>query len=103
MKSGIRIVAMRNALVRMRSRYSRLAMSQMLCIDFLSGLDGSVALGYFFDEDLFEGRLHHFEAGDAGGRDCCGEESLGISSIVEANLGMATVVLCGMDGGMVEK
>ena len=40
MKSGMRMVAMRKALVRMRSRYSRFAMSQMLCMNFFSGFSG---------------------------------------------------------------
>ena len=48
---------MRKLLVRTRSRYSRFAMSQTLCIDFASyGV---------FDEDLFECGLHDLEAGDA--------------------------------------
>ncbi len=55
--TGMRIVEMRKALVRTRSRYSRFAMSQTLCIDFAS---------YGLDEDLFQGWLHDFEAGDAG-------------------------------------
>src|SRR5580704_13940865 len=54
---GMRIVEMRKALVRTRSRYSRFAMSQTLCIDFAS---------YGLNENLFQGWFHHFEASDAG-------------------------------------
>src|SRR5579871_5652520 len=55
--SGMRMVERRKARVRTRSRYSRFAMSQTLCIDFAS---------YGLDEDLFQGWFHHFEASDAG-------------------------------------
>ena len=58
---------MRKALVRTRSRYSRFAMSQTLCIDFAS---------YGFDEDLFERGLHDLEAGDARFGDGLGEQRL---------------------------
>src|SRR5271163_2262638 len=92
MRSGIRMVATRNALVRMRSRYSRLAMSQMLCIDVNScRLRGLRRFGYLFDEDLFQRRLHHFEASDAGFDDCRGEERLRVGAFVETDLGVPTV------------
>ena len=63
MRTGMRMVVMRKALVRTRSRYSRFAMSQTLCIDFAS---------YGFDKYLFKRRLHDFEAGDARLRDGVG-------------------------------
>src|ERR1700761_3785280 len=104
MRSGMRMFATRNALVRMRSRYSRLAMSQMLCIDVNScRLRGLRRFGYLFDEDLFQRRLHDFEASNAGFDDCRGEESLCVGAFVETDLGVSTVVLCRMDGGVVEE
>ncbi len=73
----MRTVITMKALVRMRSRYSRFAMSQTLCIGFAS---------YGFDEDLFKGGLHDFEAGDAGAAgDGVGEQGLGV--------GMGTVAV----------
>src|SRR5947209_8448094 len=71
--SGMRRVEMRNALVRTRSRYSRFAMSQTLCID---------AVSYGFDKDLFEGGFHEFEAGDACSRDGLCEKRLCVGAVV---------------------
>ena len=71
--TGMRMVEMRKALVRTRSRYSRFAMSQTLCIDFAS---------YGLNENLFQGWFHHFEASDAGFRDGFGQQGLGVGSIV---------------------
>ena len=110
MSSGMRMVVMRKALVRMRSRYSRLAMSQTLCMGFAPAMarfevDGgrrSQCLDAFatdlFDEDLFEGGLHDLEAGDAGaGADGIGEQRLGVGAwccraSAELDLGVAGVV-----------
>ena len=78
MMSGIMTVVMRKPRVRMRSMYSRRAMSQTLCIEAASV--GLVELGHgefaailagqclldLLDEDLFEGGFHHLEARDAG-------------------------------------
>src|SRR5260370_14571272 len=99
MRSGMRIVMMRKLFARMRSRYSRFATSQMLSIDIFT---------YGFDEDLLEGGLHHFEAGDAsaalnGG----GEERLGVGTgaidAMEFYVGLSAVVLRGFDAGMLEE
>src|SRR5271157_2730007 len=81
MRTGMRIVEMRKALVRTRSRYSRFAMSQTLCIDFASGNSFLGFRCYFFDKDLFERGLHDFEASDAGTGDGCGEEGLAVVAI----------------------
>src|SRR6202034_3653870 len=97
--SGMRTVMRRKLLARMRSRYSRLAMSQILCIDILS---------YGFDEDLLERGLHDFEAGDSratlGGR---GKEWLSVGSravyTAELDLLLTTIVLRAFNAGMREK
>src|SRR5260370_13403643 len=99
MRIGMRMVMMRKLFARMRSRYSRFAMSQMLSIDILS---------YGFDEDLLEGGLHDFEAGDAGAAlDGCGEERLGVGAgavdAMEFYVGLSAVVLRGFDAGMLEE
>src|SRR3982074_857715 len=99
MRSGMRMVMMRKLFARMRSRYSRFATSQTLCIDIFS---------YGFDEDLLEGGLHDFEAGDASAAlDGCGEGRLGVGTgsveAVEFDVGLATVVLRGFDAGMLEE
>src|SRR4030088_3158834 len=99
MSSGIRMVMMRKLFARMRSRYSRFATSQTLCIDIFS---------YGFDEDLLEGGLHDFEAGDAGAAlNGGGEERLSVRAgaveAVEFYVGLSAVVLCGFDAGVVEE
>src|SRR5271163_923675 len=100
MISGIRTVITTKERVRMRSRYSRFAMSQTLCIGFAS---------YGFDEDLFEGWLHDLEARDAGAAgDGLGQQRLrvGMGTVavagVELDLGVAGVVLVALDRGVVE-
>src|SRR3981189_202314 len=98
MRSGMRMVMMRKLFARMRSRYSRFATSQTLCIDIFS---------YGFDEDLLEGGLHDFEAGDAStALDGGSEERLGVGTgaveTMEFYVGLAAVVLCGFDAGMLE-
>src|ERR1700761_7038624 len=99
MRSGMRMVMMRKLFARMRSRYSRFATSQTLCIDIFS---------YGFDEDLLESGLHHFEAGDSGAAlDGGGEEGLGIRAgsveAVEFYFGLSAVVLRGFDTGVLEE
>src|SRR6202035_2031510 len=99
MRSGMRMVMMRKLFARMRSRYSRLATSQTLCIDIFS---------YGFDEDLLKGGLHDFEAGDASAAlDGCGEEWLGVRAgaveAVEFYVGLSAVVLRGFNAGMLEE
>ena len=72
--TGIRMVAMMKARVRMRSRYSRLLISQVL----RRGL-GIDVFSYSLDEDLFEGGLGDFKAGDAGAvGDGVVEDELGV-------------------------
>ncbi len=88
---------MRKLFARMRSRYSRFATSQTLSIDIFS---------YGFDEDLLEGWLHDFEAGDASAAlDGCGEERLGVGPplAVEFYVGLSAVVFGGFDAGVLEE
>src|SRR5438270_4561427 len=99
MRSGMRTVMMRKLFALMRSRYSRFATSQMLCIDIFS---------YGFDEDLLEGGLHDFEAGDASAAlDGCSEERLGVGAgsveAMEFYVGLAAVVLRGLDAGVMKE
>src|SRR5260370_42421618 len=101
MSNGMRMVEMRKALVRTRSRYSRFAMSQTLCIDFASVNRFPGFCCYFFDKDLFEGGFHDFEAGNAGLGDGLGEEGLAVVCVAELDLGAALVVFCLVDGGVV--
>src|SRR3984893_16886391 len=99
MRSGMRMVMMRKLFARMRSRYSRFATSQTLSIDIFS---------YGFDEDLLEGGLHDFEAGDASAAlDGGGEEGLGVGTgsveAVEFYFGLSAIVLCGFDAGVMKE
>src|SRR5258708_36472870 len=99
MRIGMRTVMRRKLFARMRWRYSRFATSQTLSIDIFS---------YGFDEDLLEGWLHDFEAGDASAAlDGCGEERLGVGTCaveaVEFYFGLSAVVLRGFDAGMLEE
>src|SRR6266481_3286697 len=99
MRSGMRMVMMRKLFARMRSRYSRFATSQTLSIDIFS---------YGFDEDLLEGGLHHFEAGDASAAlDGGGEERLrvgtGVVGATKFDLGLSAIVLRAFDAGMREE
>src|SRR5258705_7255710 len=99
MRSGMRMVMMRKLFARMRSRYSRFATSQTLCINIFS---------YGFDEDLLEGGLHDFEAGDAGAALYGGgEERLGVRTgaidAVEVYGGLPAVVLRAFDAGVPEE
>src|ERR1700720_2500795 len=96
MRSGMRMVMMRKLFARMRSRYSRFATSQTLSIDIFS---------YGFDEDLLEGGLHDFEAGDAGAAlDGCGGERRGVwTGAIDAmkfDVGLSAIVLRGFYAGM---
>src|ERR1700721_3601192 len=103
MRVGVRMVAMMKALVRMRSRYSRFAMSQMLCINFAPVIHLPVLCCHFFNEYVFEGGLHDFEASDTGPGDGGGEQGLWIGSIAQLDFGAATVVFCRLDGGGFEE
>src|SRR5258707_15338839 len=99
MRSGMRMVMMRKLFARMRSRYSRFATSQTLCIDIFS---------YGFDEDLLEGGLHDFEAGDASAAlDGCGEKGLGVGTgavpAMEFYVGLSAIVLRSFDARMLEE
>src|SRR5258708_38002037 len=99
MRSGMRMVMRRKLFARMRSRYSRFATSQTLSIDIFS---------YGFDEDLLEGWLHDFEAGDAGAAlDGGGQERLGVGSgafeAVEFYVGLSAIILHRLDAGMCEE
>src|ERR1700730_11303625 len=78
--TGMSTVETMNALVVTRSRYSRRAMSQMLCMDGPSvidvacdgdalpraGIEVGVVESDGVDEDLFEGRLFQLEPRDTG-------------------------------------
>src|SRR5665213_2880400 len=93
------MVKKRKALVRMRSRYSRFAMSQTLCIDLASN---------FLYEYLFERRFLHLEAVDAcTALDSIGKQRLGVGSNsingAKLDLGAAAVGLGFLDGGMLKK
>src|SRR6267378_7903331 len=99
MRIGIRMVMMRKLFARMRSRYSRFATSQTLSIDIFS---------YGFDEDLLEGGLHDFEAGDAGAAlDGGGEERLGVRTgaidAMEFYVGLSAIVLRSFDAWVREE
>src|SRR5882757_5795231 len=99
MRIGMRMVMMRKLFARMRSRYSRFATSQTLSIDIFS---------YGFDEDLLEGGLHHFEAGDTGAAlDSGGQERLGVGTCavdaMEFYVGLSAIVLHSFDAGMLEE
>src|ERR1700722_9731277 len=99
MRRGMRMVMMRKLFAWMRSRYSRFAMSQTLCIDIFS---------YGLDKDLLEGGLHHFEPDDAcaalSGR---GEEGLSVGCFAidtaEFDVRLSTVILRAFDAGMGEE
>src|ERR1700733_1747947 len=94
MRVGMRMVATMKALVRMRSRYSRFAMSQILCIDFAPD---------YFDKDVFQAGLHDLEASDTGPCRCGYEEYLRVGALMQLDFGVAAVVLHGLDGGMIEE
>src|SRR5581483_3260822 len=77
MKHGMRTVARMKPLVRTRSMYSRLAMSQILCMDLASGFGELGSSLHGGDEDLFERGLNDFETSDVGAaRDGFGEQRL---------------------------
>src|ERR1700733_12410862 len=65
-RHGMRTVASMKPRVRTRSMYSRLAMSQTLCMDLASGFDELGRSLHGGDEDLFERGLDDFEACDVG-------------------------------------
>src|SRR5580658_2883139 len=77
MKHGMRTVARMKPRVRTRSMYSRLAMSQMLCMDLASGFGELGCSLHRGDEDLFERGLDDLEASDVGAAsDSIGEQRL---------------------------
>src|SRR6185437_7099253 len=97
--SGKRIVKKRKAFVRMRSRYSRFAISQTLCIDLASN---------FFYEYLFERRFLNLEAVDTGAAlDSIGEQRLRVGSNsvdrTQLDLRSAAVSLRLFDGRMLKE
>src|ERR1700722_11246357 len=59
--SGIKIVAIKNPLVLIRSVYSRFAISQTLCIDDTSSFLVTKTRAHAFNKDLFQRRLLHIE------------------------------------------
>src|SRR6185312_9651223 len=92
--SGMRRVMTIKLLARMRSRYSRFAISQTLCIDFASGFRVAETCPDVFDEYLFESRLDHFEPRDAcAARYRRGKHLLGRGFVPQQNVGVARVVL----------
>src|SRR5262245_41682847 len=97
MSTGIMMVETRKALVRTRSRYSRLAMSQMLRIDLFSG-EFSGFRCYLFDEDLFERWLGHFKPGDMCFGDGRSEQRLGVRALAELDLRHTVIVFNALDG-----
>jgi hypothetical protein len=103
MRTGMSTVETMKALVVTRSRYSRRAMSQTLCMDDVSGWILGGLVGDRFDEDLFEGGGGELEAGDTGVSDGGGEELLGVGAVAEGDLGVAAVVLRGEDGWVLEE
>src|SRR5208283_969206 len=119
MMSGIMRVVMRKPRVRMRSRYSRRAMSQTLCIEAASvelvelghgefaAIFAGQGLLHLLDEDLFEGGFHDLEARDAGVGDGLGEQGLGVVGQgcggAKPDLGVAVVTLEVFDAGVVEE
>jgi hypothetical protein len=64
MKHGMSTVARMKPLVRTRSMYSRLAMSQMLCMNLASGLGELGSSLHRGDKDLFESGLDDLEPCD---------------------------------------
>src|ERR1700744_2708777 len=97
-------VAMRKLLARTRSRYSRFAISQTLCIDSASCLCIAEACADVFDEDLFQCGFHDFKAVDVSTAcDGLGKNLLGGSLVVQLDLGDAGVVLRFDDTRMAEE
>src|SRR5215472_905185 len=92
--SGIRSVEIRKALVRTRSRYSRFAMSQTLCIDPVS---------YRLNKDLFECRLHDLKSCNPRLANGCSEQRLPIVAVTQFDLGHAVVVLSALNRRMPQK
>src|SRR5580693_708485 len=96
MMSGISTVITRKLLARMRSIYSRRAMSRTLRIDSASATHG-------LDEDLFQGRLRHFKPPDLRGLRGKGQQRLCVVAILQRDLGMTAVVLRRCDAGVLQK
>src|SRR6185437_1316388 len=95
MRTGMSTVARMKPLVRTRSMYSRLAMSQMLCMDLASGLGELGGALYGGNENLFERGLDDLEARDVGAaRDGLCEHRLRAFGRVKPDLGDARIVAC---------
>src|ERR1035437_4035661 len=111
MMTGIITVVMTNPRVRMRSMYSRRAISQTLCIevaprrfaDFVHGRFAinlhRRALADFLDKDVFERGFRHLEARDARASDILGEGCRG----TQLDLDVAAVALEAFDTGVLEE
>src|SRR5277367_6183891 len=82
--AGIRIVVILNALPRTCSRYSRFAISQILCIGLAS---------HGLNEYLFQRRLDQLELIDARLADGLAQQRLRIRAVFQLQLGMAGVIL----------
>src|SRR5271156_3623068 len=82
--AGMRTVVILKALPRTCSRYSRFAISQMLCIGVASNR---------LNEYLFERRLNQFEFVDTRLADRLAQQRLGIGAVLELYLCVAGVVL----------
>src|SRR6266702_2946891 len=127
MISGIMIVVMRNPRVRMRSMYSRCAISQTLRMEtapilgievaprrFSEFGDGEFAIGLhrrrlldLLDKDLFERRFRHFKASDASVADRVGKERLSVvregCGGTQFDLGLTRIPLDAFDARMLEE
>src|ERR1700761_2387970 len=94
-RHGMSTVARMKPRVRTRSIYSRLAMSQMLCMDLASGFDELGCALYGGDENLFERGLDDLEACDVGAaRYGLDEQRLRVFRGVKLDFGDAGVVAC---------
>src|SRR5271170_7264480 len=82
--AGMSTVVILKALPRTCSRYSRFAISQMLCIS---------AASHGLNEYLFERRLDQFELVNARHADRLAQQSLGIGAVPEFYFRVAGVVL----------
>src|SRR6187402_2711817 len=90
----MRTVAMAKALVRTRSRYSRLAMRSRLRIDIAS---------YGRDEDIFDGGFHDFEALNTRSVGHCVDQKRLCVLTMQDDLGLARVVFLLGNGGVLKE
>src|SRR5665213_2217221 len=97
-RRGMRMVMIRKLLARMRSIYSRFAISHTLCIDFTSGFRVAETSPDVFDEDLFKRGLDHFKPSNIyAARDCSGKHMLACGFVAQQDVGVAGVVLGRLD------